>query len=163
MSIRDFFKKIFSSETTGMIKDVQSVFDNLKFTEEEKAEHQLKIEAILTQRMQFLSAQVAKDLERSTEIIKAEMMQNDKFTKRARPSVVYVGLAIWIVNYSLLPIACQFLKIDYIPPEIPEVFVNTWKAVCSVWVTSRGIEKCFEIVQVNKQNTVRKLNKIISG
>ena len=45
------------------------------------------------------------------EIIVAEMNQGDNFTKRARPSVVYMGLVFIALVHVLFPIAIKLITV----------------------------------------------------
>jgi len=80
-------------------------------------------------------------------VLVAELNQGDNFTKRARPSIVYFGLAVIGLNHVVLPWAAWFLvKVFSVNAELPEIelpteFWYTWGGVCSVWVWGRSQEK----------------------
>jgi hypothetical protein len=106
----------------------------------EKASAQIQIEQMLEQRETALIAM-------QQQVITAEMGQGDNFTKRARPSIVYFGLAAIGLVHVLLPIiAWLVLTIMGRPIELPQIqlpeqFWYTWGGVCSIWVIGRSAEK----------------------
>lgn len=110
-------------------------------SQQDKAVAQLEIERMLEARETALI-----DMQRS--VITAEMAQGDNFTKRARPSIVYFGLAAIGLVHVLLPmIAWLTLTITGqaltgMPTiTLPTEFWYTWGGVCSIWVIGRSAEK----------------------
>jgi len=76
-----------------------------------------------------------------SQIVVAEMKQKDNYTKRARPTVVYAGLAFIGLVHVLFPIL-SYLSGET-PPELalPTQFWYTWGGVVSVWMIGRTQEK----------------------
>lgn len=106
----------------------------------EKAAAQIQIEQMLEQRETALI-----DLQRS--VITAEMAQGDNYTKRARPSIVYFGLAAIGLVHVLLPVLAWLIltlmgkPIELPAITLPEQFWLTWGGVCSIWMIGRSAEK----------------------
>jgi len=106
----------------------------------EKAAAQIQIEQMLEQRETALI-----DMQRS--VITAEMAQGDNFTKRARPSIVYFGLAAIGLVHVLLPMLAWLILTLMGRPivlptiELPEQFWFTWGGVCSIWIIGRSSER----------------------
>lgn len=90
------------------------------------------------------------------EIIVAEMNQGDNFTKRARPSVVYLGLIFIALVHVLFPIAVNLITIfrftSLTPAQLmnlakltkislPSEFWLAWSSVVSIWAVGRSMEK----------------------
>lgn len=81
------------------------------------------------------------------DIIVAEMGQADNYTKRARPSVVYMGLVFIGLVHVVFPMVFYFagmFKADMpILPDLalPQEFWWAWGGVCSVWMVGRSAEK----------------------
>lgn len=81
------------------------------------------------------------------EVIKAEMSQGDKFTKRARPSIVYAGLGFIFLVHVFFPMLAWYTAMfsdDPITPPIlslPQDFWWVWGGVCSVWMIGRTMER----------------------
>ena len=114
-----------------------------KMDEAEKAQARIALEQVLQQwDVARLDAQRA--------IIVAEMQQGDSYTKRARPSVVYVGLGLIVLTVIVHYAAWFYLTLTGkaltgIPhPELlalPGEFWKTWGAVCGIWFIGRSAEK----------------------
>lgn len=90
------------------------------------------------------------------EIITAELQQGDLFTKRARPMVVYVGLACILLIHVLFPMIASLVGIFQIgsltPAQVvslnelkevslPSQFWACWGSVISIWSIGRSAEK----------------------
>jgi hypothetical protein len=110
-------------------------------TEAEKMAAQAQIE-------QQLQARENAVLETQRTVMSAEMNQGDNFTKRARPSIVYFGLAaIGLVNVLLPVLAWIYListgkALSNMPTiALPEQFWLTWGGVCSIWIIGRSSER----------------------
>ncbi|MBF0549253.1 MAG: holin family protein [Deltaproteobacteria bacterium] len=91
-------------------------------------------------------AQVNTLVEAQKSIIVAELTQDDKYTKRARPSIVYIGLLIFLMNGVLTPlVALVAATIGHpiVPPafSLPEPFWTSWMAVTGVYAIGRTAEK----------------------
>ena len=103
----------------------------------EKAKAELELRQLLQVRENAVTAA-------QKEIIVAEMQQGDQFTKRARPMIVYAGLAFIFLVHVFIPIMAFFKQV---PPEsfpaltLPEEFWWAWGGVCSAWVIGRSMER----------------------
>lgn len=71
--------------------------------------------------------------------IPIEIEQEDKWVRRARPSIVFAVLIIILVQYAIVPVISQFTKqpFDY----MPEFAVIAVIAPVVAYVISRTIEK----------------------
>lgn len=106
-------------------------------TEQEKIAAQIQIQ-------QMLEVREATVLEAQKAVMIAEMQQGDAYTKRARPTIVYAGLAAIGLVHVLLPITAWIaLTISGKPltsmPDIklPADFWAAWGGVCAVWSIGR--------------------------
>jgi hypothetical protein len=76
------------------------------------------------------------------EVIKAELEQNDLFTRRARPMVVYAGLVFIFLNYVLFPAIALLHSGKTIKPlALPEDFWWAWGGIVATWSIGRSFEK----------------------
>lgn len=112
-----------------------------KMGEEEKAQVELEL-------TKALEAREAALLNTQKSVIVAEMQQSDLFTKRARPSIVYFGLAAIGLVHVLLPMLAWIILMWKGQPltnmpniTLPEQFWFTWGGVCSIWIIGRSAEK----------------------
>ena len=75
------------------------------------------------------------------EIIVAEMNQGDKFTKRARPMVVYAGLGFIFLVHVFLPMFSHFKGTAIPTLSLPQEFWWAWSSVVGIWAIGRSCEK----------------------
>jgi len=100
----------------------------------EKMKAQLELQKIVEDREnQVISAQ--------REIMVAEMNQGDNYTKRARPSVVYAGLAAVLLNNMVFPWIAHFTGRMIPQIELPSDFWWVWGGCVSVWMIGRTAER----------------------
>jgi hypothetical protein len=102
----------------------------------EKAQRQLELQTILYQRENSL-------IEAKKEILIAELNQSDNYTKRARPTIIYGGLAFIFLVHVFIPL---FSIVSQKPfpvssLSLPSEFWLTWGGVCGVYVWGRTKEK----------------------
>ncbi|MBW1989076.1 MAG: hypothetical protein JRI97_05970 [Deltaproteobacteria bacterium] len=110
-------------------------------TEAERARAQIAIQEMLEKReAQILSAQ--------RDVMVAELTQGDAYTKRARPTIVYMGLCFIGLVHVVLPVAAWAVLTATAKPlaampdiSLPGEFWAAWGGVCSVWVLGRTLEK----------------------
>lgn len=114
--------------------DLVKRFFPVKMTDAEKAQAQVQLQAMLQEREASL-------VESQKSIIVSEMQQGDKFTKRARPCIVYAGLLFIFWVHVLFPIAAFFTARSMPELMLPEEFWWAWSGVCGVWVIGRTAEK----------------------
>lgn len=130
---------IFKGTAGTVVKEIAGAIDEYKLTKEERAELELKTQEIILGHFSTLQNSVQARYAAVRGIIEAEMQQGDAFTKRARPMVVYVGLALFVVEY-LAGWLCTANGWP-VPPKINEEFIFAWAGVVGVWSLGRSYEK----------------------
>lgn len=75
------------------------------------------------------------------EIVVSEMSQGDNFTKRARPTVVYAGLAFIFFDHVALPIYSFFSSGAVPNVSLPSEFWWAWTGCVGIWMVGRTMEK----------------------
>ena len=103
-------------------------------TSAEKAEYQLKLQAMMEARENAL-------IEAQKSIIVAEMEQADAYTKRARPTLVYAGLLFIFLVHVFFPMITFFSREQLPALMLPDEFWWAWSGVVGVWVIGRTMEK----------------------
>ena len=83
----------------------------------------------------------------------AELDQGDNYTKRARPTIAYAGLAFILLDHVLLPYISFFSGREVPDITLPADFWYVWGAVCSVWAIGRTMEKRGSMSKVTKMIT----------
>ncbi|EAR11049.1 3TM-type holin [Reinekea blandensis] len=106
----------------------------------------LEIEKLVHQRERQMEDTYRQHLNNSKDVVLAELKQDDKFTKRARPMVVYAGL--FFILLELLGLRITVLSLlgspEYIVTSSSEVFGSfmwVWGGVVGVYAAGRSAEK----------------------
>ena len=140
--------KIFAGGAGSLIESVGNVADRFITTDDERNKFKLEVEALLQRRDSEIEQTIRAELSAKERILVAELKQGDSYTKRARPTVVYVGLAFIGANYILMPligrVAALFTDatIDTSPlADLPTEFWAAWGGICATWSIGRTAEK----------------------
>jgi hypothetical protein len=140
----------------SVIEQAGRIVDRFHLSEADKKQFQLEMEAALQQREAQVQDSVRAEMDARQKVIVAELQQDDNYTKRARPSVVYAGLAFIFINYVLIP-GVQYLsghatakcQKDGQPAiceveggiSLPQEFWWAWTGVVGTWSIGRTFEK----------------------
>jgi hypothetical protein len=164
MSIFNKIGQFISGSGTNIIETLSESVDRFVTTTEEKEklkQELLKIqidqqqnerefitamETLTQQREKEIEQTIRKELEVKQNILMAELNQDDKFTKRARPTVVYVGLAFILLELvGLRHILMHKIGVDPSMVEnsdqIFKMFLGVWGSVLGVYSIGRSVEK----------------------
>lgn len=160
----NFFEKILTPAFGGLANGIADIVDRFVQTKEEKAEVMLRFETLMQQAESELEQTMRAELQAKERILVAELQQGDSYTKRARPTVVYVGLGAIVFNYCIAPLvgwAAGEFSPTYISqlPELtlPTEFWYAWGGVVATWSVGRTMERrgssnnLVEIVTGNKK------------
>lgn len=139
----------------GIIEQAGKIADRFQLSEADKKQLQLEMEALLQQRDAQLQDGSRADMDSRQKIIAAQL-QDDSYTSRARPSVVYAGLAFIFINYVLIP-GVQYLTGHATAKcqqngqtaicaveggvNLPQEFWWAWAGVVGTWSIGRSFEK----------------------
>lgn len=142
----------------GVGKDIADEF--IRSPEERDAFH-LRLEEEATKRQEQWESTFRRELEAKEQIIVAEMKQDDKFTKRARPSIAYSGLVftfmeVIVRGYMLFSGTDMPEGFDTI---VPPQFWLAWAGVTGTWAVGRSMEKRASI----QSKETGRLTKLITG
>lgn len=133
--------KIASIAGGGLIKSIGTVADKFIQTDDEKAEFKVEMEKVLQQRDSEVEQTIRTELQAKERVMIAEMSQGDNYTKRARPSVIYMGLAIIAFNYCLMPMVQLLMSVEVDAFVLPTEFWVAWGGAVSVYSLGRSMEK----------------------
>ena len=140
-SFMSWYSKIFSSSIGTVIEQVGDVVDDFHLSGEEKQKFKLQMEALLQKRYSEMEESIRSELQAKERILVAELSQGDKYTKRARPTVVYAGLVLIFINYCLVPIISRLFGASITPFELPAEFWYGWSGIVATWSVGRSVEK----------------------
>jgi len=140
--------KIFSSGAGSFVEKVSVAAKRFITTDKDRNDFSLALEGLLQERDAQVEQTIRAELGAKERVLVAELQQGDNFTKRARPMVVYAGLAFTALNYVLLPILeriAALMGVEGLPteplPNLPTEFWYAWGGITSTWVIGRSAEK----------------------
>lgn len=136
-----WLSNLFSGGAGGVIDAVRGAVDDLHLSGEEKQEFKLRMEGMLQQREATLQESIQSELSAKERVLVAELNQSDNFTKRARPSVVYFGLAAIALNYVIGPWITYLLGKPVPSIDLPVEFWTAWGGIVATWSIGRSFEK----------------------
>lgn len=132
---------------SGLFEPVAKLVDDLVLSGEEKLKAKEKIAIIKNDFESKIMDYEKNVIDKKTEIMVAELNQEDKFTKRARPTILYSGILIVLLNNILLPWATYlfglFSVTTIVLPTItlPSEFWIAWGGVAGIYSFKRTTEK----------------------
>lgn len=131
----------------GLADKVAGIVDRFKLTDDEKAQIHLEVERLAMQTSTEIELTHRAEMQAKERIMVAELQQGDVWTKRARPTVIFFGLAVIGWNYSLVPVLWPLLQhfMDGLPAlgtmELPEWFWIAWGGIVGTYSIGRTLEK----------------------
>ena len=133
--------KILGSSIGSVVNQVGDVVDKFHLSGEEKQKFKLAMEALLQKRDSEIEATIRSELQAKERVLVAELTQGDKYTKRARPTVVYAGLAFIFFNYCVVPVISKLVHAPVEPLVLPNAFWAGWSGIVATWTIGRTFEK----------------------
>jgi len=125
----------------GLLGTVTDIADKFIESDDEKSAFKLQMEEVLQKRDSEIEQTIRSELKAKENIIVAEMTQGDNYTKRARPTVIYFGLAVIFFNYCFIPAIQMFNGSVINPFMLPTEFWVAWGGTMSVYSVGRSMEK----------------------
>lgn len=136
-----FISDILGSTFGKTIEGIGNTVKKFITTDQDRMQAQLELESLLQQRDSEVEATMRKELGAKERILVAELQQGDKFTKRARPSVVYFGLCMIFINYCLMPMIQYWKELPITAFDLPTEFWAAWGGIVATWSIGRSAEK----------------------
>ncbi len=149
-----WMSKIFSSGLGELAEKVGGVADRFIHSKDEQAQFKLDMETLLQKAGSELEQTMRTELQSKERILVAELTQGDKYTKRARPTVVYGGLVFIAINYVLAPLVGYGFGIEIPTLELPKEFWYGWSGIVATWSVGRSMER---------RGVANNLVKIVTG
>jgi len=106
----------------------------------------IRMEELTQQREQEIEETIRMELDAKRQVLMAELNQDDRYTKRARPTVVYMGLVFILLELlGLRHIIMNHLGIETEiienSDQIFKLFLGVWGSVLGVYSIGRSVEK----------------------
>ena len=124
-----------------IISPVTNMVDDVVTSDEERLKLKAKLKEIENNLAVAVMEHEEQIVKSKTKIMTAELKQDDKYTKRARPTVVYGGLAVILLKYILVPFTTELAGIHFPDIAIPAEFWLAWGGVTGVYSFRRTQEK----------------------
>lgn len=105
-----------------------------------KKEFRLELAKLADEEAGRLHDELTAEIQAKERIMVAEMAQGDNYTKRARPTVVYAGLAFFLID-MVSRFATHFTGTPIPETQIPMEFWVAWGGVVGVYSIGRTAEK----------------------
>ena len=134
-------KAILGGGLGELAEKVGGVIDRFVHTGDEKAAVMLEIERIAQEQASEIEETVRAEVGAKERILVAELTQGDNFTKRARPTVVYAGLAFLLVNNIIMPWTTYLSGYEVPTIDLPDTFWVGWSGIVATWSVGRTLEK----------------------
>jgi hypothetical protein len=133
-------EKIFGTAGKAILDGVGSVVDRFISTPDEKKEFLLATEAIISERMKEAEISARTEINAKKDVMVAELQQEDRYVKRARPTIVYSGLVLALFDFGAKAIAFFSGVEGTIPSFVDPAFWYVWGGVCGVYVIGRSAQ-----------------------
>lgn len=133
--------KILGAFGGDLVKDIGDVVGKFVTTDKEREELSIESSKVILAHIETMEESLRAELAAKSSVLIAELQQGDKFTKRARPGVVWCGLAFIGFNHVIGPWIAAAAGAT--PPniELPEQFWWAWGGIVSTWVIGRSAER----------------------
>jgi hypothetical protein len=133
--------KIAGAFTGGLADSIADVADKFIETPDEKRAFKLAVEQEISRRVQQGEETARAEINARAQVITAELQQDDLYTKRARPTLIYFGMLMIALNYFVVPLIQMISGLEISPFEIPFEFWVAWGGAVSVYTIGRSMEK----------------------
>ena len=160
MTLLSKISEFFSGSGANIVDSLTDAVDTFVTTKEEKEKLKqellrireetkqnqrnflIRMEELTQQREKEVEETIRMELDAKKSILMAELNQDDRYTKRARPTVVYVGLIFILLELlGLRHIIMHYLKVDANiitnSDQIFKMFLGVWGSVLGVYSIGR--------------------------
>lgn len=142
-----WFTSLFTGGVSSVVDSIGNIADKFIESPDEKNAFKLQVQTLLQKAASDQEETARQTLQSKEKILVAELSQGDNYTKRARPTVVYAGLAFIAINYVVFPLIGRIANglgagVDASPlADLPPDFWYAWGGICSAWCVGRSLEK----------------------
>lgn len=128
-----------------LLDSIKGIISQFHMSPEDRASLQLKLEENADAVRSAENDYNAKLNDIAGQNIRAEEQSGDKYTVRARPSVIWVGLFVIVWNYCLVPLLGHTAWFRGMTPwDLPSYFWETWGIISTGYVFLRSADKVMQ-------------------
>lgn len=136
-----FLTDLIKSSISAVVEPIAETVDALHTSDEEKATAKASLESIVSERFEAQSRVIIETVKARARLSAIEASSGDSYTRRARPTVVYVGLLVLVFNHALYPGLWTLFEVALPTIDLPSVFWLGWSGIVSTWSIGRSLEK----------------------
>jgi hypothetical protein len=124
------------------LDSVKGIISQFHMSPEDKAKLQAQIEQEKDVFAQAENDYNARLNDIAGQNIRAEAQSGDNYTRRARPSVIWIGLFVIVWNYcGPYQIINHYAHLGLTSVDLPQWFWESWGVICTGYVFNRTAEK----------------------
>lgn len=127
--------KILAAGIGSTAEKLASAVRQFVTTDADEAKLRIEMEKVLQAQASEQEQTLRAELQLRERVMVAELEQGDNYTKRARPTIIYGGLAMIAFNYCAAPLFSMSAL------ELPGEFWIAWGGVVGVYSAGRSYEK----------------------
>lgn len=124
-----------------VLEGAKNLISEFHLAPDEKLKFELEMQKLLAQRDSEIEQTLRQELASREKIITAEMQSGDRFTRWARPAIVWAGLAFICLTNVALPSYAFFTSKPFPDLKLDPNFWDAWTIAVSVWAGGRSLEK----------------------
>ena len=133
----NWLSRIFSIGAGELTGKIGEAINKVQDGHLSKREAELEVEQIIAAANVATQAAVSSEIASKERIMVAEMAQDDRYTKRARPTIVYFGLGLFAID--MLARYVSHFGGDVVPPSmVPQEFWMAWGGVTGIYSFTRS-------------------------
>jgi len=127
----------------NIVSKIAEAADRFIRTGDEKDKFNLEVMSLVQARDSEVEQTIRAEMDAKQKVLVMELQQGDKFTKRARPSLVYMGLlfaGLEVVVRVVLTLKGLGMP-EGMATIVPVQFWAAWTGVTGTWVIGRSVER----------------------
>jgi len=121
----------------NLVTKIGEVADRFIRTGDDKDRFNLEVMSLVQARDSEIEQTHRQEMQSKERVIVADLQQGDSYTKRARPTVVYAGLVILVINHIILPWVAHFMGQEIPSIDVPQMFWAGWSGIVMTWSIGR--------------------------
>ena len=136
-----FLSGILGAGSKGVLDGIGGIIGKFVQSPEEKNKALMEMEQLLAAKDAKVEETIQAEMDARKEILVAELESGDNYTRRARPTLVYAGLAFIFLNHVFFPVLFALTKTPPVDLALPVEFWVAWTGTTGAWSIGRTMER----------------------